>query len=110
MPALGRRKSALPSTPTGPPTRRNGRPIDACGAANPDPRILHAELALFVRLRHLSVSPTGERVCNAQEKDDQTQTPGAHPRAADFEGHAAKSAGREEVGGAQEEDRDEGRE
>jgi len=58
--ARGRRNSASPSTPTGRPTMRNGRSIDACGAANPEPRILHAELALFVRLRHLSVSPTGE--------------------------------------------------
>jgi hypothetical protein len=95
-PARGRHNSALPSTPTGPPPTRNGQPIGTCGAASPKPRILHAELALCVRLRHLSVSPTGERASNApQEKNCQTKSPGAQARAADFESHATKAICRE---------------
>ena len=83
---------------------RNGRSIGVCGAANPEPRILHAELALFVRLRHLSVSPTGERASNAPQakirdpKDHRAQT-----RAGDSENRAAEKDRCEEDGGPQEE-------
>jgi len=89
---------------------RNGRPIGGCGAASPETEDTDVGLALFVRLRHLVVSVTGERAPDAcQAKIPEAKDHRAQAFAADREDLGAEIRCREEDARTEEESRAEGR-